>query len=122
MCSLYTAAPPSQPHSPKVEGIGATWLLIYWTAPLCNEFPLSRYEVIAQPIDGDHTRPVNISTVDNRTFVNITGLHPETIYNLTVVSVIEVSDIVARSQKSVPIGNIVTISGNVRLNQGGRFV
>ena len=100
-------APPNQPHTLAVEDIGATLLRVCWTAPLEIMNPISRYEVIARPIDVN-ARPVTVSTADNSTFVNVTGLLPGTTYNLTVVAIVEGGGVVARSQESEPLGNIMT--------------
>ena len=75
--------------------------------------PISRYEVIARQIDNDSAMPVNISTADNNTFINVTGLLPGTAYNLTVVAVVEGGGVIARSEESDPLGNITTTTTGV---------
>ena len=51
---------------------------------------------------------MNVSTPNNATFFNVTDLLPGTTYNLSVVSVIEAGELIARSIESVPLGNIMT--------------
>ena len=109
-------APPNQPHTLAVEDIGATLFRVRWTAPLVIINPISRYEVIARPIDNANAGPVTVSTADNSTFVNVIGLLPGTTYSQTVVVIVEGGGVVARSQESVPSGNVMTsLTGTVIL-------
>ena len=52
----------------------------------------------------------NRSTLDNTTFINVTGLNPSTIYNFSVVAVIEAGEVVARSKESAVLKDIGTIA------------
>ena len=52
-----------------------------------------------------------MSTLNNNTLVNVTDLLPGTMYNLTVVAVIEAGEVVTRGVESVPLGDIITQSG-----------
>ena len=102
----HSLAQPDPPYSLGVENIGATWLNIIWTAPINIMSLISHYEVIARQIDNINTmlvNTVNISTADNTTFVNVTGLLPGTAYNLTVAAVAEGGGVIARSEESDPL-------------------
>ena len=50
----------------------------------------------------------NRSTLDNSTSINVTGLNPSTIYNFSVVAVIEAGEVVARSEESEHLKDIRT--------------
>ena len=108
---IYSIVPPGQPNTLSVESIGATWIQISWQPPLTIDFPISRYEVIAQATDNPDVIIRNMSTLNNNTLVNVTDLLPGTMYNLTVVAVIEAGEVVTRGVESVPLGDIMTQSG-----------
>ena len=87
---------------------------ISWIAPINTESPkISRYEVIAHRANNNNAMPVNISTADNTTFVNVTGLLPGTTYILTIVAVVERGGVIARSEESDPLVNIMTITSGI---------
>ena len=48
------------------------------------------------------------STLDNSTFINVTGLNSSTTYNFSVVAVIEAGEVVARSEESEHLKDIRT--------------
>ena len=50
----------------------------------------------------------NRSTLDNSTFINVTGLNPSTTYNFSVVAVIKAGEVVTRSKESAVLNNIGT--------------
>lgn len=50
----------------------------------------------------------NRSTLDNSTFINVTGLIHSTTYNFSVVAVIEAGEVVARSEESAVLEDIGT--------------
>ena len=79
-----------------------------WDAPFEVESPISYYEVIARATDNNNAGLVNVSTTDNSTFFNVTGLLPGTTYNLTVVAVSQGGGVIARGPESTPLGNIMT--------------
>ena len=83
----FSTAPPGRPRTLAVENIGVTWIRMCWDPPFEIESPISYYEVIARATDNNNARLVNVSTTDNSTFFNVTGLLPGTTYNLTVVAV-----------------------------------
>ena len=93
----YPTVPPGQPTELSVDSVGATWALICWTAP-SGDSMISRYEILAREVDGSGL--VNVTTGNNSTFFNVTGLLPATSYSLSVVAVAEGGDIVARSNES----------------------
>jgi hypothetical protein len=51
-----------------------------------------------------------MSTPNNNTVVNVTDLFPGTVYNFTVVAVVEAGEVVARGAESAyaSLGDIVT--------------
>ena len=104
----FSIAPPGQPRTLAVENIGATWLCICWDAPFEIESPISNYEIIARATDDDNTGLVNVSTTDNSTFFNVTGLLPGTTYNLTVVAVSQGGSVIARGPESAPLEDVMT--------------
>ena len=108
----FSTAPPGQPRSLGLENVGATWVRICWESPFDVDFPISRYEIIARPLDNV---VVNTSTRDNRTFINITNLDPGTTYNFSVVAVIEAGEVVARGVESESLGDIMTTTTGIYL-------
>ena len=80
-----------------MDSIGATWVLVSWTAP-SGVSVISRYEILAREVDGSEL--VNVITDNNSTLFNVTGLLPATNYSLSVVAVAEGGDVVARSMES----------------------
>ena len=79
-----------------MDSTGATWALICWTAP--SNSTISRFEILAREVNGSGL--VNVTTDNNSTFFNVTGLLPATTYSLSVVAVAEGGDVVARSMES----------------------
>ena len=104
----YFVAPPGQPRSLADEDIGATWVRICWEPPFDVDFPITRYEIIARPLNNVNAMVVNMSTSDNNTFVNVTGLDPGTTYDFSVVAVIEAGDVITRGIESTPLEDIMT--------------
>ena len=51
------------------------------------------------------------NTTTNTSFVNVTGLLPGTIYELTVVAVSQGGDVVALSQPSYPVVDATEVTG-----------
>ena len=81
-----------------MKSLGATWIFITWEAPDKIEYPgaTTSYEI---RINNSHTDagPLLLTTGNNETFFNVTGLLPGTAYELTVVAVSQVGDMVAKS-------------------------
>ena len=103
-----STVPPGQPRTVSVESIGATWVRICWEDPFNVEFPISNYEIIAHATDNLGEIIRNMSTPDNDTFVNVTGLLPGTTYNFTVVAVVQGGDVIARGPESLPLDEVRT--------------
>ena len=61
--------------------------------------PISRYEIIAHSLDNS-AGMVTVSTMSSVTIFNVTGLLPGTAYELTVVTVSEGGDVIAKSPES----------------------
>ena len=80
-----------------MDTIGATCALISWTAP-SGDSMISRYEILAREVNGSGL--VNVTTGNNSTFFNVTGLLPATTYSLSIVAVAEGGDVVARGNES----------------------
>ena len=91
-----------------MDSIGATWALICWTAPSGNSM-ISRYEILAREVNGSGL--VNMTTGNNSTFFNVTGLLPATTYSLSVVALAEGGDIVARGSESEPEVDMTGVTG-----------
>ena len=87
-----------------MKNIGATWVCIHWEAPTEVNFPISYYEIISASAVGD----VQLSTPGSNTFVNVTGLNPGTTYNFSIVAVIQAGKVVARSEESASLEDIMT--------------
>ena len=88
----------------------ATWASISWDPPLMADFPYSHYDILAQAVDLHNMLNI-MTTVNNSTFYNVTGLLPGTTYELTVVAVSQVSDVIARSQPSNNIQGTTAVIG-----------
>ena len=99
---VYSAiiAPPGQPSIPTIEGSGATWAIISWTAPIMADSPISYYEIIVRAVNGSEI--LTTGTIGNATNFNVTGLglFLGMAYELTVVAVSEGGNITARSPES----------------------
>ena len=106
----HFTAPPGQPRSLAVDNIGATWVHISWEAPLSIDFPITRYEIIARPLNNADALVVKMSTPDNQTFANITNLYLGTTYNFSIVAVIEAGEMVVRGVESEPVGGVMTVT------------
>ena len=92
-----------------MQNIGATWISLHWESPLEVDFPISYYEiVVTKLIDVGAAQQENRSTLDNSTFINVTGLSPDTTYNFSIVAVIEAGEVVARSDRSAVLEDIRT--------------
>ena len=91
-----------------MDSIGATWALICWTAP-SGDSMISRYEILAREVNGSGL--VNVTTGNNSTFFNVTGLLPATTYSLSVVAVAEGGVIVARGSESEPEVDMTGVTG-----------
>ena len=91
-----------------MENVGATWVLICWESPVDVDFPITRYEIIARPLDNVDAVLVNMSSPDNRTFISVTNLDPGTTYSFSIVAVIQAGKVVARGMESEPVGDIMT--------------
>ena len=100
-------APPGQPLNVAVENVGATWIHVCWGRPFNAESLISRYEITARPANVDIAM-VTVTTTNNSTFFNVTGLLPGTTYDLTVVAVSQGGDVIARSQESDPVQGVIT--------------
>ena len=100
--------PPGRPTQLSVDSIGATWALICWTAP-SGDSMISRYEILAREVDGSGL--VNMTTGNNSTFFNVTGLLPATTYSLSVVTVAEGGAVVARGSESEPEVDMTGVTG-----------
>lgn len=87
-----------------MQNIGATWVCLRWEPPTEVDFPISYYEIIAASAVGG----VKLSTPDNNTFINVTGLNSGTKYNFSILAVIEAGEVVARSEESAPLEDIGT--------------
>ena len=97
----FTLAPPSQPSIPAIESSGATWVHVFWTAPLVAHSPISYYEIIlARIVVDDISKVISTDTNINTTNFNVTGLFPGMAYELTVVAISEGGNITARSPES----------------------
>ena len=104
LCYYSFSVPPDEPRALLVQNIGATWVNLRWEPPLEVDFPISYYEIIAASAVDD----VQLFTPDNNTFINVTGLSPDTAYNLNVVAVIEAGEVLARSEQSAVLEDIMT--------------
>ena len=92
-----------------MQNIGATWISLRWESPLEVDFPISYYEiVVTKLIDVGAAQQENRSTLNNSTFVNVTGLSSDTIHAFSVVAVVEAGEVVARSDRSAVLENIRT--------------
>ena len=80
---------------------------VCWGRPFNAESLISRYEITARPANVDIAM-VTVTTTNNSTFFNVTGLLPGTTYDLTVVAVSQGGDVIARSQESEPVRGIIT--------------
>ena len=81
------------------------WVFIRWESPTEVNFPISHYDIVGASAAGDN---VQLSTLDNNTFINVTGLDPGTTYNFSVVAVIQAGEVVTRSEESAPLKDIGT--------------
>ena len=108
MNPFFSVVPPGQPTQLFVDSIGATWALISWTAP-SGDSMISRYEILAREVNGSGL--VNVTTGNNSTFFNVTGLLPATTYSLSVVAVSEVDGIVARGNESESTWDTTGVTG-----------
>ena len=81
-----------------MKSVGATWLFITWTSQVKAEYPVTSYEIKQNSSD---TAALMLSTTNNDTFYNVTGLLPGITYELSVVAVSQVGDVIAKSR----IGN-----------------
>ena len=63
---------------------------------------------MANDINGGVWQLENRSTLNNSTFINVTGLSSGTAYNFSVVAVIQAGQVVARSVESMPLKDIQT--------------
>ena len=91
-----------------MDSIGTTWALVSWTAP-SGDSMISRYEILAREVDGSGL--VNVTTDNNSTLFNMTGLLPATTYNFSVVAVAEGGDVVVRSVESEPQEDTTGVTG-----------
>ena len=91
-----------------MDSIGATWALICWTVP-SGDSMISRYEILAREVNGSGL--VNVTTGNNSTFFNVTGLLPATTYSLSVVALAEGGDVVARGSESEPEVDMTGVTG-----------
>ena len=97
---LFTATP-SPPHTLSVDSTEPTSIRICWVAPVDTNSPITFYSISILNLNSTDAMADVIAT--NDTFVNITGLLPGTTYELTVVTVSQGGDIVARSETSDPV-------------------
>jgi hypothetical protein len=80
-----------------VKSIGATWIFITWEMLDTTEYPITTsYEITANNSRTD-VGPLLLTTGNNDTFFNVTGLLPGTTYELTVVAVSQLGDVIAKS-------------------------
>ena len=72
------------------------------------------YSTTARNLNATGDDVVNVvrNTSTNSTFFNVTGLLPGTTYELTVVAVSLVSDIIAKGQASDPVVRTTEVTGN----------
>ena len=99
-------APPDPPHTLSLGDIGGTRVLLCWEPPLHLPATVLLYEIIAQAVtvNGAAATAVNVSTGDDSTCINVTGLLPGTTYKVSVVAVSErEAAVTVRSLPSIPI-------------------
>ena len=108
----FFTATPSPPSNPTIKDVSATWLQICWTVPLMADSPISRYEIIAHPLDNS-AGMVTVSTMSSVTIFNVTGLLPGITYQLTVVAVSEGGDVIAKSLESESVRATTEVTGIV---------
>ena len=109
MYIIYTrAVTPDEPQNPSVDTLGATYMLVCWTAPF-NSF-VSYYLINASSLNGTG-RNLVANTSNNATIFNVTGLLPGTTYELTVVAVSQGGDVVAKSLASEPMVRTTGLTG-----------
>ena len=94
-----------QPQSLSVDSTEVTSIHISWIAPVDIFYPIMFYSISIWNLSSTDAMAsvVVVNTATNDTFFNVTGLLPGTTYELTVVAVSQVGDIVAKSKASHPI-------------------
>ena len=109
----YHAGPPGRPNALAIDNIEATSVTVRWNPPSMAEFPISYYVIYAYIQNSNNIADtIIVNTTMIVTFFNVTGLLPGTIYELTVVAVSHVSDIIARSQVSNTVVGQTSFTGN----------
>ena len=94
---LSSLAPPGEPHAVTTKVVGATWIFLTWEAPDMTEYPTTSYEIRRNDSQIESS-PLLLTTGNNDTFFNVTDLLPGTTYELTVVAVSRVGDVIAKSE------------------------
>ena len=93
---MLSLAPLSEPHAVTVKSVGATWIFLTWEAPDNTEYPTTNYEIRRNNSQTD-AGPLLLNTGNNDTFFNVTGLLPGTTYELAVVAVSHIGNMIAKS-------------------------
>ena len=94
-----------QPHSLSVDSTAATSIRICWIAPVDTNSLIMFYSINTRNLNSTDAMAgvIVVNTTTRDTFFNVTGLLPGTTYELSVVAVSQVGDIVARSEASDPV-------------------
>ena len=101
---LHYTGPPNPPLTLALEEVGPTWVFLSWERSFLSSAMISFYEIVAQAVNSDAAATMNISTSDDRTHFNVTGLIPGATYKISVVAVSEHgAGMTLRSLPSVPI-------------------
>ena len=115
LLSLSTySAPPGPPLRLNVDSSTATSFAVSWEAPLEFNSLISFYSVSARNLNGTgggNDGVVTRNTTNNSTLFIFPYLLPGTTYELTVVTVSQGGDIVAKSQASEPVVSITGLTG-----------
>ena len=82
-------------------------------APVDTNSPIAFYSINIHNLNNTDAMAgtIIVNTTTNHTSLNVTGLLPGTTYELSVVAVSQVGDIVARSEASDPIIRTTDITG-----------
>ena len=118
----FYAVPPGQPLNLTLESVSYSWVAIQWQVPNdLGTYGISFYNITVYkliPHNSTEILIMEISTEDNETYANITGLQPGMSFRIQVAGVVILRNLniigLGQRSASLPVNTLSSIAGNMK--------